>query len=852
MNLEQSRPGSLPQRASRDAFRDPALLILLVFGLLVRAAMLRDYVVSNPGAGSVGGDAGVYWDTAAHIADGQLIGDEPFLLVPLYPYLLAGVRAAGGGLAAVYALQLCLHLLTAAAIAVLATRKFDRATGLLAAAVFLVAEEPAFLSTRLLPSTLQLLLVTLALLAAERCHARVTGRNAVLVGLLTGLLALIYPPALALVAVAGLWLWRRGRDESRDGASAAASRRGRAAVLGALGLAAGLAAVVPATLHNWAACGELIPLTGHAGITLCQGNTPGAEGVYTRIEGVSTFRNTMHRDAARVYARETGEQGGYAAVDRFFLLRGVSYLTADFGRAIRLTARKLYWFLTGRHYADIYFPTLEQRDGWLHLLPLAPLPTAWLLGPAAAGLWLGWRSGRFHGFDLAQVLLPMVVVALFWYSPRYRLPVLPLACVATAAAVLGAVRSRWGPGRDWKSAAGVAGLFAASAALGAVNAAVGFDLPGQFRPQYELNRGQDLARLGAYDLALEHLIEAERLLPGQPAVLAATAGALIELNRLDEAERVIRGLLEIEPASVTGRLLAGSMHLRRGQPADAEAFFSEALALDDREPEAHLGMWLAHSAQGRGEEGVAHLRAAVELDPTNAVALGEYGIGLAEQGEPARAEPYLRRSVRQAPDRPKTHFNLGEVLAELGRSDEAVTCFERALFLDPSYAPARRRLAALQREAASEQPSMDDLQRMIDQAPKESGHYSRLAGQLYAHGDVAGAVAVLRRAVDRVEDRTTVALELAWLLATVSDDALRDGAEAVQLARTVVDSSADPSPQSLDVLAAALAEAGRFAEAVASARRAVEAAEAAGDDELAALIGGRLALYRDGQPYRQP
>jgi spermidine synthase len=54
----------------------------------------------------------------------------------------------------------------------------------------------------------------------------------------------------------------------------------------------------------------------------------------------------------------------------------------------------------------------------------------------------------------------------------------------------------------------------------------------------------------------------------------------------------------------------------------------------------------------------------------------------------------------------------------------------------------------------------------------------------------------------------------------------------------------------LDTLAAAYAAAGRFAEAVAAAERAVPLAESGGQAELARRIQSRLELYRAGRPYR--
>lgn len=829
-----------------------AFVAMLIAVAVLRIVMVRDFLASNPTAGSVGGDAGVYWDMAGRIAAGELVGDEPFLSVPLYPYALAVIRTWGGGLTAVYVAQVILHLATGVVIATLAARKFDRGTAALAMALFFLAEEPAFLMNRVLPSTVQLLVISMALLAAQQSWERGAIRGAIMTGIATGFLALIYPPAMILIPILAVWVWRRAARESKSAPGIRKTGRRRGVAGGAAAVLAACAVIAPATWHNWAACGEFIPITANAGITFAQGNAPGADGVYTRVEGVSDFRRTMHRDTAREYAAETGETGTYGAIDRFFLARGVDYLAQDPLRALGLTARKVYWFFTGRHYGDIYFPTLEQEDGWVHTLPLAPMPTAWLFGLAAVGLWFGWRSGRFHAFDLALFLLPLFVVATFWYSPRYRLAVIPIACLAGAWALVVAARSLGTRPRKWAAAATVGGLLAVSIATGAVNVAAGFDRPSRYRPQHEFNRGQDFARQGAYEAALVHLRRAEELTPERAAVVAAIAGALLELGRLDEAEREARRLADLDPASITAPLLIGSIHLRSGDGAGAEEAFARALSMDDRDPEAQLGMWFALALRNRREEGLAHLVAAIELDRTNAAALGEYGIWLAEQGEAAQAEAYLRESVRFGPDRPQTHLNLGELLADLGRLDEAAASFQRALALDPDYERARRRLATLQSTPSQVTPLVADLDGLIEDDPTNAAHYSRLAAARYAEGNVAEAVSVLRRGVVQADDRTTVALELAWLLSTVPDDTVRNGEEAVRLARGIVGSTENAPPEVLDVLAAALAETGQYEKAVEHAARAATLADNASRDDLARRIRARLEVYRSGRPYRQP
>ena len=93
--------------------------------------------------------------------------------------------------------------------------------------------------------------------------------------------------------------------------------------------------------------------------------------------------------------------------------------------------------------------------------------------------------------------------------------------------------------------------------------------------------------------------------------------------------------------------------------------------------------------------------------------------------------------------------------------------------------------------------------------------------------------------------------QAAWLMATSSDASLRNGADAVELARRAVQLVGEREPTTLDTLAAAYAEAGRFPDAVQTARRALTLARQQGNRALAKSIEEKLPLYEAQKPYHQ-
>jgi len=125
----------------------------------------------------------------------------------------------------------------------------------------------------------------------------------------------------------------------------------------------------------------------------------------------------------------------------------------------------------------------------------------------------------------------------------------------------------------------------------------------------------------------------------------------------------------------------------------------------------------------------------------------------------------------------------------------------------------------------------------------------RLAGLLLRKDDPqrqAEAMSWLARATE--QDSPEADNDYAWLLATHKLSELRDGNLAVQLALRAVAKS--PSAAYLDTLAAAYAEAGEFADAIATQERALallDETQQALRDELNA----HLQAYQQGKPWRE-
>ena len=91
---------------------------------------------------------------------------------------------------------------------------------------------------------------------------------------------------------------------------------------------------------------------------------------------------------------------------------------------------------------------------------------------------------------------------------------------------------------------------------------------------------------------------------------------------------------------------------------------------------------------------------------------------------------------------------------------------------------------------------------------------------------------------------------LAWMLATSPQSSARNGAKALELALRAERLSAGKNPLFIGTLAAAYAETGQFAEAVAAAQRALQLAAAQNNPALTNALRAQITTYQAGSPFR--
>jgi tetratricopeptide (TPR) repeat protein len=322
---------------------------------------------------------------------------------------------------------------------------------------------------------------------------------------------------------------------------------------------------------------------------------------------------------------------------------------------------------------------------------------------------------------------------------------------------------------------------------------------------------------------------------------------LLRTGREDEALTHFRRAVELNPRFAEAQNNLANRLARIGEIDAAVGHYQQAIELNPRYAEAQNNLGSALLRAGRVDEAIGALHKALEIDPRYAEAHSNLGNALQLAGRSDEAATHFREAIEIKPDYAGAHYNLANHFLQKGRATEAAGEYTKALELEPGHVPALTNLGALHLQMGRTEESMSTLRRALAQEPNNADAHNNLGNTLLRLGRSEEALKHFEAAVQNDASNVSAANNAAWLLATSPDDRLRNGSRAVALAETA-DRLTPDNAIIIATLAAALAEAGRFDEAVAAAERAERATS---NSALGAAIREQIDLYRKREPSRE-
>jgi tetratricopeptide (TPR) repeat protein len=295
--------------------------------------------------------------------------------------------------------------------------------------------------------------------------------------------------------------------------------------------------------------------------------------------------------------------------------------------------------------------------------------------------------------------------------------------------------------------------------------------------------------------------------------LYMAANALLQQGKAAEAADEYRRALAIEPHYLEAHNGLGAALQRLGQLEEAAEQYREAIRLRGDFAPSYNNLALVLQQIERPDEAEQNYRRAIQLNPRYATARNNLAVLYLKRNQLADAEQQLRQAIAISPEFVEGYFNLGRVRRQQNQLSEAADLFRRATQINPNYLPAHAELGVLLLGQARDREAATHLRQAINESARPA---------------------------------LGVADALAWLLATSSDDDLRDGREALRWAQYCVERTQARSSRALSTLAAAYAELGQFEDAI---RWQTQAVRFASGPERA-MHTSRLNQLKDGKPLR--
>ena len=350
-------------------------------------------------------------------------------------------------------------------------------------------------------------------------------------------------------------------------------------------------------------------------------------------------------------------------------------------------------------------------------------------------------------------------------------------------------------------------------------------------------------QLRFYDAAVE-------LAPRDADVRRARGLHLLMQDEYERAREDLDVAIAEEPDDASLREALGMACMMSEQFEAAREAFDKAIELDPEAAGPLLQRARVFAVEGERDKALADIDRAVDLAPRDQSARLLRARILQQAGQSERALADVESVLQQDAEMPAALELKGLIAAERQDYPEAIRSFRKLAAKNPDDPIVLSQLGTLY--LAAKQPR-EAIRRFTKALEADGEAFAALRGRSDAEisiGDHVAAIADLEKAHTIKPDDTGILNNLAWLLATSPNDAIRDAARAITLAEKACEATEWKEGHIISTLAAGHAEKGDFESAQKFSRKAIDADTAAGGD-VEDQLKNELANYEAGKPWRE-
>jgi tetratricopeptide (TPR) repeat protein len=215
--------------------------------------------------------------------------------------------------------------------------------------------------------------------------------------------------------------------------------------------------------------------------------------------------------------------------------------------------------------------------------------------------------------------------------------------------------------------------------------------------EYEefLEQGEILAGEGLIEEALARFEQALAAAPENPEVIEAVGRALLNLDRLEEAEASFLDALELDPEWVGPRMGLAMVALRRDEPFKIVHHLERAIETDPEYPDAYVELGRYYGAMAEPALAKATFERWTARHPEDADMLINAGLTAFDAADYAQALDFFEKAVEAAlveEQKSGARTFRANTLDMLGRYDEAVEAYEEVIAETPEWWEAHANL----------------------------------------------------------------------------------------------------------------------------------------------------------------
>jgi len=317
-----------------------------------------------------------------------------------------------------------------------------------------------------------------------------------------------------------------------------------------------------------------------------------------------------------------------------------------------------------------------------------------------------------------------------------------------------------------------------------------------------------------------------------PHAYVGLAKISIAQNDLDSAYINLNKALEIAPAFRETHVLLADVYRRKGEISKAESEFKIIEQLPDK-----LDLKDPFYNQ-MVDEGVSSFWRQVRGD------------NYLQSGQLEKAEIEFRK-VTEIKSHASFNNNLGNVYQKQKKYDLAAEQYQLALELDSVNIDALNNLGVVYFQTGKMEKAISLVKRSLKLNPNSKDGYLNLGTFYKLQNNRSESVKCFKQGMELAPDDLRFAYQLAWLFSSAPEKKLRNGEEALRLAKLIFENKDIDMSSKFDLVAAALAENGQFEKAREMAAQAHQSAVKSGKRQLAPAIFKRIKLYKMNKPYRE-